>query len=229
MNHNFEVPMKRTTWYRFIRWVARYVGLAFFSGGMRVIGADHVPMDGPVILAPVHFSHFDPPVVSSASPRIVCFLAKEYLFRPPVLGPLIRSLNAFPIKQGAGDTSAIRLAIDKLQGGECLIMFPEGTRGDGKTLLPIQSGVALLAKKTGAQVVAVGINGTQKILPKGRSIPRFGRLCAVFGKPFRYADFACEDEKETRRRFDQHIEDELINACAEAGLDLKRPQKSEGR
>ncbi len=189
-------------------------------------GAENVPKDGPVILAPVHMSHSDPPIVSCASPRIVCFLAKEYLFKPPVLGPLIRSLNAFPIKQGHGDTSAIRLAIEKLKRGECLIMFPEGTRGDGKTLLPIQAGVALLAKKTGAKVVPVGISGSQKMLPKGKTIPRFAGLRVVFGKSFTYDEIEGTSESEVRPNFAKRLEDDLIGLCHQAGLELKRPQKT---
>ena len=214
---------ERTTWYRFIRWIARHLLIRFFTGGMRVVGAEKVPKIGPVILAPNHVSFFDPPVVSCASPRVVVFMAKEELFKPPVFGPLIRSLNAYPVKRGKGDTSAVRLALSELNDGSTLILFPEGTRGDGKTLLPMQAGVALLAQKTGASVVPVGICGTHKILPKGAKLPRFSRLKIVFGKPFKF------EEVGGRTAFSERLEREIVEACHKAGLDVKTASQHESR
>ncbi len=203
-------------------WIARHIVLRFFSGGLKIIGQENVPLEGPVILAPIHVSFFDPPVVSCGSPRAVAFLAKEELFNPPVFGPLIRSLNAFPVKRGAGDTSAVRLALEKLAEGHCLIMFPEGTRGDGITLGPMQSGVALLAKKSGALVVPTGVYGTHKILPKGRKLPGFSRLRVAFGKPFSFADASTsEDDKTNRRLFSERLEREIVAQCRIAGLEVR--------
>jgi 1-acyl-sn-glycerol-3-phosphate acyltransferase len=216
------VSPRGTAWYFFVLWVARHIVLRFFSGGLKIIGQENIPLEGPVILAPNHVSFFDPPVVSCGSPRCVAFLAKEELFRPPVFGPLIRSLNAFPVKRGAGDTSAVRLALEKLGEGHCLIMFPEGTRGDGKTLGPMQSGVALMAKKSGALVVPVGVYGTHKILPKGRKLPGFSRLRVAYGRPFTYADASSsEDDKLNRRLFSERLEREIVEQCRTAGLELK--------
>lgn len=213
------MPKKSYAWYRFVRWSVRHIVLRALSGGLRVIGKENVPNEGPVILAPNHVSFFDPPVVSCASPRVVCFLAKEELFKPPVFGPLIRSLNAFPVKRGHGDTSAIRTALEKLKGGECLIMFPEGTRGDGKTLLPMQSGVAMLAKKSGACVVPVGVYGTHRMLPKGRSLPKFSRLTVVFGTPIHYDQ--SKEDKLARTEFNEALAKQLVEVCRKAGLDVK--------
>lgn len=192
------------------------------TGGMKVIGADNVPKDGPVILAPIHISHFDPPVIAGACPRAVNFMAKEELFKPFWLGPLITSLGAFPVKRGVGDTSAIKLAIRKLKDGCTLIMFPEGTRGDGKTLGEIQAGVAMLAKRSNAQVVVVGICGTHKLLPKGRSIPWFARLTLAFGEPFTYEQTATGgSERGNRALFAKELEKRLVETCEVAGLIVK--------
>jgi 1-acyl-sn-glycerol-3-phosphate acyltransferase len=223
------VSPKGNRWYFFVLWVARHIVLRLFSGGLKIIGQENIPREGPVILAPNHVSFFDPPVVSCGSPRCVAFLAKEELFKPPVFGPLIRSLNAFPVKRGAGDTSAVRLALEKLAEGHCLIMFPEGTRGDGRTLGLMQSGVAMLAKKSDAQVVPVGVYGTHKILPKGKKLPGFSRLRVAYGKPFTYAEASVsDDDKENRRAFNERLEREVVEQCRLAGLDVRTSTAHEG-
>jgi 1-acyl-sn-glycerol-3-phosphate acyltransferase len=223
------VSPKGNRWYFFVLWVARHIVLRLFSGGLKIIGQENIPREGPVILAPNHVSFFDPPVVSCGSPRCVAFLAKEELFKPPVFGPLIRSLNAFPVKRGAGDTSAVRLALEKLAEGHCLIMFPEGTRGDGRTLGAMQSGVAMLAKKSGAQVVPVGVYGTHKILPKGKKLPGFSRLRVAYGKPFTYAEASVAgDDKENRRAFNERLEREVVEQCRLAGLEVRTSTAREG-
>jgi 1-acyl-sn-glycerol-3-phosphate acyltransferase len=143
---------------------------------------------------------------------------------------LIRSLNAFPVKRGAGDTSAVRLALEKLAEGHCLIMFPEGTRGDGVTLGPMQNGVAMLAKRSGAQVVPVGVYGTHKILPKGRKLPGFSRLRVAFGVPFTYAETATAgEERQNRALFAQRLEKEIVEQCRRAGLEVRTSPTREDR
>jgi 1-acyl-sn-glycerol-3-phosphate acyltransferase len=216
------VSPKGSRWYFFILWIARHILLRFFSGGIKIIDQRNVPLEGPVILAPNHVSFFDPPVVACASPRALTFMAKEELFKPPVFGPLIKSVNAHPLKRGAGDTSAIRLALEKLGEGHCLIMFPEGTRGDGKVLGEMQSGVAMLAKRSGARVVPVGVYGTHKVLPKGKKWPRFSRIRIVFGQPFTYADCAVGgDDKATREAFNSRLEKEIVGLCQRVGLSVR--------
>ena len=207
--------------------LVRQIFLRVMTGGMKVIGAKNVPKEGPVILAPIHVSNFDPPVIACASPRAVNFMAKEELFKPLVFGPLIRSLGAFPIKRGGGDTSAVRLALAKLKDGCTLILFPEGTRGDAKTLGEMQPGVAMLAKRSGAQVVVVGVYGTHRLLPKGKSLPRFTRMCVAFGEPFTYAETAtAEKEAENRTLFAKELERRLVAQCAKAGLVVRTASES---
>jgi 1-acyl-sn-glycerol-3-phosphate acyltransferase len=108
-------------------------------------------------------------------------------------------------------------------------MFPEGTRGDGSTLGPMQSGVAMLAKKSGALVVPVGVYGTHKILPKGKKLPGFSRLRVAYGKPFTYADTSVsEDDKENRRLFNERLEREVVEQCRIAGLEVRTSTEREG-
>ena len=200
-------------WYWFVETLAR-VGAFQVFGGLTIIGRDNIPLKGPVIVAPNHLSHFDRPLVAGTVPRKVAFMAKEELFKVPVFGPMIRSLNAFPVRRGGGDTEAIRKTLERLAAGELVLVFPEGTRGDGKVLGPFNRGVALLAKRSGAAVVPTGISGTERKLPKGASIPRWAHATIAYGPPLRYADFPDRDAFADALRAAVHA------ACQRAGLPL---------
>lgn len=214
-----RVPPLNRFWYQFARGLVRRLVLPML-GGLRVVGSERVPMSGPLLVAPIHLSHIDPPLVSCASPRIVRFMAKEELFRPFLLGPLIRSLGAFPVRRGEGDTGAIRTAVEILRSGEALLVFPEGTRGDGRILGEVQPGIAMLAKRSGANVLPVGLCGTERVLPRGASRPRRARMTVVFGEPFRLDDLA-EEERDARRLFAGEIARRVVAASREAGLDVR--------
>jgi 1-acyl-sn-glycerol-3-phosphate acyltransferase len=208
-------------WYRFIRWVARHV---FFGllGGMRSFGEEHVPMEGGVLVAPVHFSYLDPEIVACGTKRAVSFMAKQELFKVFGLGWLIRSLDAFPVKRGENDTEAIRHALELLKAGHAVLLFPEGTRGLGKVLGPMSPGIALLAKKTGAQVLPVGIIGTHIVWPKGSKKLRRHRMKVLYGPTFTYADVATgSNEKENREKFALELSRRLIELCRQGGLELE--------
>lgn len=196
-------------------------------GGLRIIGAKNIPMEGPIIFAPVHFSVLDPPLVASGSARAISFMAKVELFEPKWQGALIRSLGAFPVERGSSDSEAIRLALRLLEEGRALLLFPEGTRGDGVTLGAIGSGTIMLARRTGAAVVPVGIVGTHRILPKGAKKPGRSRMTLVYGEPFTYQDVVDRvGDKAAKAEFAAEIERRLIALTATGGLQLKTSPNS---
>lgn len=208
-------------WYRLNRWAAEHIAFRAI-GGMRVEGREHVPWDGPLIVAPVHFSNLDPPLVACAVVREISFMAKSELFRVPILGPWIRSLRAFPLDRGGQDMAALRRAISILDEGKALLVFPEGTRGNGTQLGTLTSGVAVMAKKTKARVLPVGICGTHRLLPRGAKWPKRGRVQVVIGQPFTYEDITAGlSDREGRSAFTQELERRLLDATRRAGCDLK--------
>jgi 1-acyl-sn-glycerol-3-phosphate acyltransferase len=154
-------------------------------GRLRVEGAANVPRTGPVILAPNHVSAADWPAVGVAAPRTLCFMAKEELFAIPVLGPLIRICRAFPVRRDSADRAAFRLTEALLARGEAVVIFPEGRVSEDARFQPLKQGLALLALRTGAPVVPVGLLGTERLLPYGKQIPRPVREPVVvrFGPP----------------------------------------------
>jgi 1-acyl-sn-glycerol-3-phosphate acyltransferase len=218
------VAVKRSLWYAFIRTVVRNLFFKLRTGGLRSVGEKNVPKEGGIIVAPNHLSHLDPPSVACGMKRQLTFMAKEELFRG-FFGKLIRSLGAFPVRRGETDTESIRKSIEFLNEGRALLVFPEGTRGEGKHLLPINRGVAMLAKRTGVPVVPVGIVGSHIILPKGQKKIKRHCLTLVYGEPFTYASVAVHaSEKENREAFSQELARRIVALCASEGLNLGMPE-----
>ncbi|MDF2837147.1 MAG: acyl-phosphate glycerol 3-phosphate acyltransferase [Paenibacillus sp.] len=126
-------------------------------------GLHHIPAEGPVILASNHISNLDPPTIGVLVPRKVYFMAKEELFKVPVLGPLIRAFGAFPVKRGGVSKEAIKSAINLLKEGNVLGIFPEGSR---KTPGAAKKGTAMIAVRSGAIIIPVAVVGNYRIFRK---------------------------------------------------------------
>lgn len=146
----------------------------------KIIGADNIPSHGGAIIAANHVSLFDPPVVGTAFPRPIHFMAKEELFAKPVLKWIFTKLKAFPVRRATADRTAIRHAITLLNNGELLGLFPEGTRSKTGKLGKPETGLAMIALKSGAPVVPAAIIGTNKVWKDGLLLPRF---IVKFGNP----------------------------------------------
>jgi 1-acyl-sn-glycerol-3-phosphate acyltransferase len=148
--------------------------------GQKPVDSDRVPIDGPVILASNHQSYFDPPMLATATKREMHFFAKKELFDMFILGPIIRNLNAFPVKRGVYDPAALSKVDAILNNDGALILFPEGTRGNGKTFLKPKPGIGMIAKKTRASVVPAYIDGTNDL---GKALFWRKRIKIYFGQP----------------------------------------------
>lgn len=150
---------------------------------VKVEGRENVPRQGPVILVANHLSMLDPIVLGCAISRPIRFMAKHELFSNRLFTYVLTHLGAFPVKRGHADKEAFHTALEVLSKGQVLGMFPEGTRSLNGELQPLYSGAAILAEKTGAPVVPVGIVGTGRIMRKGATIPRHGRITVRVGRP----------------------------------------------
>ncbi|MBI5706074.1 MAG: 1-acyl-sn-glycerol-3-phosphate acyltransferase [Armatimonadetes bacterium] len=211
-------------WYGFIIWLARTV-LFKLTGGIRVVGQENVPFTGPLIVAPNHSSNLDPEAAAVCVGRQITFMAKAQLFKVPVLGQLIRSLGAFPVHRGTADTEALRLTYRLLGEGRAVLVFPEGTRGDGKQLLPVSRGIAMIAKRSGAPVLPVAIIGNHKKMPKGRPWIGWGRTIVAFAKPLRFEDFQeGRSEKEAGEALARAWCAEIVRLFREQGAKIEMPE-----
>ncbi|GAB3072094.1 lysophospholipid acyltransferase family protein [Salinicoccus sesuvii] len=141
---------------------------------IKVIGEDRIPMEGPVLICSNHKSLYDPPLIATSVKREMSFFAKSELFKIPILGNLIRRLNAVPVERGKGDRAALKKSIEVLGEGNMLLVFPEGSRNKSGTLKDLQQGASFLAVKSEAQIVPAAIKG---------SYDRKKGITIIFGKP----------------------------------------------
>ena len=138
----------------------------------RTYGQENVPRQGSLIIVSNHASHLDPPLLANAVRRPVAFMAKEELFRVPVLKQVIRFYGAYPVKRGGADRSALQATEAALAKGWAVGIFLNGTRTpDGRIPQP-HLGAALVAARTQTPLLPVALWGTEKVLPKGSRWPR---------------------------------------------------------
>jgi 1-acyl-sn-glycerol-3-phosphate acyltransferase len=130
--------------------------------GWEVRGRERVPRQGGLVVAANHISFWDPPLIGGALPRESFFLAKQELFDTPLLGPLIRGVNAIPIRRGVADLSGLSRALDVLKAGKALLMFPEGSRMQDGELHPARPGVGMMAVHADVPVLPCFISGSNR-------------------------------------------------------------------
>jgi len=165
--------------------VVRSVVWSLWSAMFRPIieGEENIPATGPIVIAPVHRSNVDFAVAIFVTPRKTFFMAKDSLWKVPVLRWLISTMGAFPVKRGTADRDSLEKARSILRDGQPLVLFPEGTRQSGPEVAELHMGAAFVALHTGAQIVPVGIAGTEEVMPKGSKFPRPHRISIVVGAP----------------------------------------------
>jgi glycerol-3-phosphate dehydrogenase (NAD(P)+) len=145
--------------------LVRAVLLPFFLLYFRLerIGREHIPSSGAVLLAANHRSFLDPFVIGALTRRPVYYMAKRELFERRWQAWLLNSLGAFPVDRGAGDQNAMATARAILNRGDCVVIFPEGTRVRRGPLGEPHRGVGRLALQTGARVVPIAVIGTERV------------------------------------------------------------------
>lgn len=175
-------PVRAWTWphYTFIR--AVFLPLLFrLCGGWRVVGQEHVPPEGPALIAANHVSYLDPPAVAAALPRRTYYFAKQELFEIPLFGWFIRHCYAYPVDREGNDKEAFRHAIRLLQAGELLTIFPEGGRSPDGSLQAGRRGAALIAARAGAPIIPCSVWGTDHVLPREAKFLHRGLIQVSFG------------------------------------------------
>jgi len=176
-----------TPLYRFSRFLLRIIFRLY--NRWQVCGQEHVPEAGGLLLVANHTSYADPPIVGTACPRPVNFMAKAELFHIPVLSGFIRRTHAFPVQRGAADRAALRRAIRLLKDGKVLLIFPEGTRSPDGRLKELEIGAAFIALSAHAQVVPTAIVGADRVLPPGKPLLLPAKLRVRFGPPLDLSPF----------------------------------------
>jgi 1-acyl-sn-glycerol-3-phosphate acyltransferase len=164
-------PLASLLLYHALKWsVVSPMLHAYFRG--RIYGTENVPQKGPLLVVSNHASDFDPPLLSNCVGRPVAFMAKEELFRIPVLKQAIELYGAYPVKRGAADRNAIRAALNSLNTGWAVGIFLQGTRTTDARIDDPKLGAALIAAKANVPLLPVSLWGTEKIFRQGSTVPR---------------------------------------------------------
>jgi 1-acyl-sn-glycerol-3-phosphate acyltransferase len=170
-----------------VYWLLRAPLQLFFHLYLRMsrIGREHIPAQGPSIIASNHRSFFDPLIIATMTRRPMYYVAKSELFEQhPRLGWLLSALGAFPVDRGHGDQDMIATAKELLARGELVLIFPEGTRTRPGPLGRPRRGVGRLALESAAPVIPVAIFGTDAIRRGWRLRPHKVRVRA--GRPLMF-------------------------------------------
>ncbi len=205
---------------RRIYWLCRNVGLlaGVFYFRVQVHGKEHLQAPGAAILAPVHRSNLDVPLIAGHCPRRLRSLAKQAMFRGPVGRWFSSCIGAFPVQRDQLDRVALETAQTLLARGEMLLVFPEGTRGSGLAVGEVHTGCAYLATLTGAPVIPIGVAGTEEAMPPGAKLAQPRRVVLNIGEPIQPAQLtaATGEGREQRRLLSDRVRGEMQRLLEEA-------------
>ena len=180
-------------------------------GGMKVIGHDNIPKEGPVVIACNHVSYLDPMMLGSCIKRECAFMARHDLWDKKFLAWLLPKLGSFPVNRGKMDRNAVKTGIERLNQNLVLCIFPEGGRTDDGELQRGEPGTALFVQKTGAKVIPAAVIGPEIMLPVGASKLKRAKLKMIFGKPISF------EANETRDHVTATIMREIAKLLTEHG------------
>jgi 1-acyl-sn-glycerol-3-phosphate acyltransferase len=179
-----------------------------------VHGLGNVPADGPVLLAPNHRAALDTGVITFVTPRPVRFLGKAEYFtgkgpKGRLLAGFLGGLGYVPVERGNAQAglAALEAARRVLDAGGVFAIYPEGTRSLDGRLYRGHTGVAALALATGAKVVPVALQGTEKLQPAGARVPRLAKITVKFGEPLDFSRYEGQDSSPAIRR---SVTDEIM-------------------
>ncbi len=166
-----------------------------------IIGLENIPKEGPLIFCGNHRTYLDPPLMVATAKRDMKFLAKEELYNNKFLAFLGWVFEAIPVKRDEKDVTAIKTSLKFLKSGQCIGLFPEGTRNGLEKGEKVKDGVAFFAVRSGAKVVPCGIKGGTKENRK---------VTITYGKPLDYSKYKGTKDKEKLEEITEEIMDKII-------------------
>lgn len=186
-----------------IKWIVR--GAIYFWCKIyykaEIIGLENIPKDGPLIFCGNHRTYLDPPLMVCTAKRDMRFLAKEELAKNPFLNFLGWAFEAIHVKRDEKDVTAIKESLKALKNGQCIALFPEGTRNGLEKEQKAKDGVAFFAVRSGAKVVPCGIKGGTKEAKK---------VTIRYGKPLDYSQYKGNKDKEVLDKITKEIMEAII-------------------
>ncbi|MBI1373819.1 MAG: hypothetical protein GC159_13930 [Phycisphaera sp.] len=203
-SRNPGYPLPHLLWWEFMRLMVWCVLTLFYRH--RWWGEHNVPSNGHVLLVCNHQSFLDLVVIGVGLPRHFHSMARSTLFRGRFFTWLIRSLNAFSVDQSRGDTKAIRTALEKLDSGHLLLVFPEGTRSSDGALHRFRDGALLLVRRAKCPVVPMAVEGVFDVWPVHGKPKLRGHTAAMYGTPIPAEELLAMKPAEARARIEAEVE-----------------------
>jgi 1-acyl-sn-glycerol-3-phosphate acyltransferase len=162
-------------------WIVR-VGIRLAGVRTKMVGYETLDLSRNYIFMSNHVSNLDPPVLIPRLPFRQTVMVKKELFKVPILGPAMRLADFVPIDRSNREAAVagVRDAEATVRKGLHMAVFPEGTRSRDGVLLPFKKGPFYLAMETGTPIVPITILGSEKLLPKGKTLARAGEVALVF-------------------------------------------------
>lgn len=169
---------------------------------VKIEGTENIPKDEPLIFCANHRTFLDPPLIKVTAKREAYFLAKQDLYKNPFLSFLGWIFEAIPVKRDSKDINAIKTSLKHLKKGECIALFPEGTRNGLAKGEKVKDGAAFFAIKGNAKVIPVGISG---------KTGAFSKVTIRYGKQLDYSKYKnAEDEKQALEEVTEDIMKHII-------------------
>ncbi|MGC8623693.1 MAG: lysophospholipid acyltransferase family protein [Phycisphaerae bacterium] len=178
-------------WLQIFFWTVGKVFLQFFSVlcfHIRVAGRENIPATGAALLVTNHQSMLDPWMIGIGSKRQIHFMARESLFKGGLGQYIFETTNAFPVRRGRADSVAVREAINRLNRGFLVNLFPEATRTMDGTIGPIAAGVAIIVHRAKVPVIPIVLDGAFEAWPRDRKFFRYSSIRLRYGKPIPYRE-----------------------------------------
>jgi len=197
---------------------------------LRIVGAEHLPPSGPVLIAPNHVSYLDIPLLGAMLDRPLHFMGKSSLFRGRWVGRLYRSLHGFPIERGSRSRLGLSEAVNRLKGGNCVVMYPEGGRSHNGRLQEPMPGIGMIVAQSGAKVVPAYVAGTDRVLPVGAWLIRIHPVTVFLGEPIDFSDrIRRGNGKELYLQISRTVMEEIIKLEAKAAGQSSRKKRWWGK
>ena len=182
----------------------------------RARGTAHVPETGGALFVVNHQSYLDPLLVGLPLQRPVSYLARDNLFRVPVIGWILRHTYVQPINREAASTSVLRETVRRMEAGYLCGIFPEGTRSADGAVGEFKPGFVALVRRANAPVIPVGIAGAHAAMGRGSLLLRPRRVCVVFGEPLSSEMLLAFREKGREQDLVDLVRQRVVDCQAEA-------------
>ena len=183
----------------------------------RVYNPERVPREGAAILASNHASFLDPPLAGCGLRRDINYLARESLFRLPVVSAILRSWNSVPVDRDGGGGAGLKAILDRLRAGGAIILLPEGTRTRDGLLQRARAGIGLVVIRSTAPVIPVRVFGTHEAFGRGAWFPKPFGVRVKYGSALNFDPWRREAEGCARPRLKeiyQEVADRIMGAIA---------------